>query len=51
MAWVSALGSVIEVAIALAGFSGIVAAVGRRANFRSVYFADLNAMSSSIYAQ
>lgn len=30
MAWVSALGSVIEVAIALAGFSGIVAAVGRR---------------------
>jgi len=30
MAWESALGSVIEVAIALAGFSGIVAAVGRR---------------------
>ena len=30
MAWESALGSVIEVAIALVGFSGIVAAVGRR---------------------
>lgn len=30
MTWDSALGSVIEVAIALAGFSGIVAAVGRR---------------------
>ena len=30
MAWESALGSLIEVAIALAGFSGIVAAVGRR---------------------
>jgi hypothetical protein len=30
MAWDSALGSFIEVAIALAGFSGIVAAVGRR---------------------
>jgi len=28
--WESALGSVIEVAIAIAGFSGIVAAVGRR---------------------
>lgn len=28
--WESALGSAIEVAIALAGFSGIVAAVGRR---------------------
>jgi hypothetical protein len=30
MVWDSALGSIIEVAIALAGFSGIVAAVGRR---------------------
>ena len=30
MSWQSALGSVIEVAIAMAGFSGIVAAVGRR---------------------
>lgn len=30
MAWDSALGSVIEVAIGIAGFSGIVAAVGRR---------------------
>ncbi len=30
MAWESALGSLIEVAIALVGFSGIVAAVGRR---------------------
>jgi len=30
MTWDSALGSVIEVAISLAGFSGIVAAVGRR---------------------
>lgn len=30
MAWESALSSVIEVAIALVGFSGIVAAVGRR---------------------
>jgi len=30
MVWESALGSVIEVAISLAGFSGIVAAVGRR---------------------
>ena len=30
MAWESALDSVIEVAIALVGFSGIVAAVGRR---------------------
>jgi hypothetical protein len=30
MPWESALGSVIEVAIGLAGFSGIVAAVGRR---------------------
>ena len=30
MVWESALGSIIEVAIALAGFSGIVAAVGRR---------------------
>jgi hypothetical protein len=30
MAWESALDSVIEVAISLAGFSGIVAAVGRR---------------------
>ena len=29
--WESALGSAIEVAIAIAGFSGIVAAVGRRA--------------------
>jgi hypothetical protein len=31
MYWESALGSAIEVAIAIAGFSGIVAAVGRRA--------------------
>ena len=30
MAWESALGSLIQVAIAIAGFSGIVAAVGRR---------------------
>jgi len=30
MAWESALGSVIEAAIALVGFSGFVAAVGRR---------------------
>jgi hypothetical protein len=30
MVWESAIGSVIEVAISLAGFSGIVAAVGRR---------------------
>jgi hypothetical protein len=30
MAWESALGSAIEVAIGIAGFSGIVAAVGRR---------------------
>lgn len=30
MIWESALGSAIEVAIAIAGFSGIVAAVGRR---------------------
>jgi hypothetical protein len=30
MTWESAFGSVIEVAIAIAGFSGIVAAVGRR---------------------
>ena len=30
MVWESALGSIIEVAISLAGFSGIVAAVGRR---------------------
>lgn len=30
MEWESALGSVIEVAISIAGFSGIVAAVGRR---------------------
>jgi hypothetical protein len=30
MPWDSALGSIIEVAIALAGFAGIVAAVGRR---------------------
>ncbi|MGD8280769.1 MAG: hypothetical protein PVF69_06410 [Gemmatimonadota bacterium] len=30
MRWESALGSIIEVAIAIAGFSGIVAAVGRR---------------------
>jgi hypothetical protein len=30
MAWESALGSAIEVAIAIAGFSGIIAAVGRR---------------------
>lgn len=30
MLWESALGSVIEVAIAIAGFSGIVAAVGHR---------------------
>ena len=30
MAWDSALGSIIEVAITLAGFSGIVAAMGRR---------------------
>lgn len=30
MAWESALGSAIEVAIAIAGFSGIVAAVGQR---------------------
>ena len=30
LVWESALGSVIEVAISLAGFSGIVAAVGRR---------------------
>jgi hypothetical protein len=30
MAWESALGSVIEVAISIVGFSGIVAAVGRR---------------------
>ena len=30
MVWDSALGSVIEVAVGIAGFSGIVAAVGRR---------------------
>lgn len=30
MIWESALGSIIEVAIGIAGFSGIVAAVGRR---------------------
>jgi hypothetical protein len=30
MSWEAALGSVIEVAVGIAGFSGIVAAVGRR---------------------